>query len=82
MALASKPNNGSAVVNLDGTVTYTAAEDFVGEDSFTSHATEDGVASNAATVVVTVAADDDGGSDGVSGGGVMAAAGAIQRRDR
>ena len=49
------PNNGSVVINGDGTVTYTPAVDFIGTDTFTyTVQDDDGATSNEAAVTVTV----------------------------
>ncbi|HVL68897.1 MAG TPA: Ig-like domain-containing protein [Vicinamibacterales bacterium] len=49
------PPNGTAVVNPDGTVTYTPNAGFSGTDSF-SYGISDGCATDTASVTVTVAA--------------------------
>jgi hypothetical protein len=56
VSLVSSPANGTAIVNADGTVTYTANANFGGIDSFTYKANDGAADSNAATVTVTVAA--------------------------
>ena len=50
------PSNVSAVLNADGTITYTPQAGFVGEDSFTYQICDTGspVACDIATVIVTV----------------------------
>jgi large repetitive protein len=63
LKLVSGPAHGSAVLNSDGTFTYTAAAGFTGTDRFRYTVTDDnGGASNVATVSVRVnvptAADD------------------------
>jgi VCBS repeat-containing protein len=47
------PSNGTAVLNVDGTVTYTPAQYWFGEDTFTYTLT-DGTATSTGTVAVTV----------------------------
>ena len=55
-----EPNNGTAVANGDGTVSYTPNSDFFGDDSFTYTVQDDlGVTSNSATVTVAVRPEDD-----------------------
>ena len=49
-----QPTNGTATLELDGTVTYAPGTDFVGPDSFTYTADNGTVASNVATVTITV----------------------------
>ena len=56
-ALVGQPSNGTALVNLDGSFTYTANTDFLGEDSFTYQASDGVATSNTARVTITV---DDG----------------------
>ncbi|MCP5426212.1 MAG: tandem-95 repeat protein [Gammaproteobacteria bacterium] len=51
----SKPANGTAVANADGTITYTPATNFAGVDTFT-YTISDGIANDTATVTVTVIA--------------------------
>ncbi|MBE0534753.1 MAG: tandem-95 repeat protein, partial [Phycisphaerae bacterium] len=51
----SSPASGSAVINIDGTVTYTPRSGFAGQDAFTYDVT-DGVLSATATVTVYVIA--------------------------
>jgi len=63
------PENGTAEVNADGTVTYTPDDDFEGTDTFTVTVCDDGGACDESTVTVTVgpapsAADDD--NDGLT----------------
>ena len=50
----SDPDNGTAVVNPDDTVTYTPDEDFTGEDTFTYTPNDGSVDGNVVTVTVTV----------------------------
>ncbi|MBK5932236.1 Ig-like domain-containing protein, partial [Halochromatium salexigens] len=57
LASVSAPANGSAVINNDGTITYTPATDFTGEDSFSYTVTDDDGATDSATVTVTVEGD-------------------------
>jgi hypothetical protein len=52
----SQPPSGTAVLNPDGTVTYSPAVGFAGVDSFTYTANDGQVDSNVATVTVTVQA--------------------------
>jgi uncharacterized repeat protein (TIGR01451 family) len=56
VVITSGPANGTALANLDGTVTYTSTVDFYGIDSFTYTVNDmDGPAtSNPATVSITV----------------------------
>jgi gliding motility-associated-like protein len=57
--IISNPTNGTVVVNTDGTVTYTPAEDFVGLDSFIYEICDDAVSTpfcDTATVYITVLA--------------------------
>ena len=61
------PANGSVAPNNDGTVTYTPAEDFTGEDSFTYTAYDGVTDSNQATVTVTVTEDEEDEEDAPSG---------------
>jgi len=64
--LASDPTNGAVVVHADGTVTYTPATGFIGDDTFTYTVTDPDGATSTATVTVTVfGADDDPDGDGV-----------------
>ncbi|MBA3957346.1 MAG: tandem-95 repeat protein, partial [Parachlamydiaceae bacterium] len=53
------PANGTLVLNLDGSFTYTANPDFNGTDSFSYHATDGTLDSNVATVTITVNAVND-----------------------
>ena len=50
----SDPDNGTAVVNPDGTVTYTPDVDFTGEDTFTYTPNDGLLDGNVVTVTVTV----------------------------
>ncbi|WKZ32673.1 MAG: Ig-like domain-containing protein [Thermodesulfobacteriota bacterium] len=54
VASIAAPQNGTAGINPDQTVTYTPAEGFVGIDSFTYRAYDGAVESNSATVTITV----------------------------
>jgi len=54
VAGANNGANGTVVVNLDGTVTYTPNADFFGTDTFTYTATDGLLVSDPATVTVTV----------------------------
>jgi len=51
----SSAGNGTAVLNANGSFTYTPTPGFTGSDSFTYHAVDNnGAASNVATVTITV----------------------------
>jgi VCBS repeat-containing protein len=50
----TQPTNGSAVINLDGTVTYAPDADFNGSDSFTYTVADGNGGSDTATVTITV----------------------------
>ncbi len=53
--VVSQPSNGGTFANNDGTVDYTPAQDFTGNDSFTYTVKDNlGVISNTATVTITV----------------------------
>ena len=52
-ALGTGPANGTAVVNADGTFTYTPDADFNGTDTFT-YTVYDGAATDSGTVTVTI----------------------------
>ena len=54
VASLSDPENGTALLNSDGTVTYTPDADFHGTDRFTYWTTDGTNGSNAATVTITV----------------------------
>lgn len=54
VSIQTQPTNGTAEVNADETVTYTAAGGFTGEDTFTYTANDGTGDSNAATVTITV----------------------------
>lgn len=55
LAVVAQPANGTAVANLDGTVTYTPALNFNGANSFTYTVKDNlGATSNTATVSITV----------------------------
>lgn len=54
VTIETEPGNGEAVVNGDGTVTYTPDEDFTGEDSFTYIVSDGELESETATVTVAV----------------------------
>src|SRR5262249_14284965 len=63
VTLVSHPAHGTAVVNSDGTITYTAMANFTGTDTFTYMVSDDnGATSNPAAVQVRInrptAADD------------------------
>lgn len=49
----TSPTNGTAIVNADNTITYTAAAGYVGEDTFT-YTVSDGALTATANVIVTV----------------------------
>jgi VCBS repeat-containing protein len=49
----TQPGNGTAVINPDGTITFTPATDFAGTDTFT-YTVSDGAASATGTVTVNV----------------------------
>ena len=52
----SKPLNGQAKENADGTITYSPKNNFIGSDSFTYQVKDtDGILSNIATVTIIVA---------------------------
>ena len=50
----SKPTHGRALLNLDGTITYTPDENFFGSDSFLYIATDGYGGNETATVSITV----------------------------
>jgi len=52
--LVSGPAHGTLALNPDGSFTYTPAENFCGEDSFTYKAYDGALYSNVATVRITV----------------------------
>ncbi|MDP1569776.1 MAG: Ig-like domain-containing protein [Vicinamibacterales bacterium] len=54
VASVSTPANGTAVVGVDGRITYTPAPGFVGTDAFTYIATDGQLQSAPATVTITV----------------------------
>ncbi|MCB8978743.1 MAG: tandem-95 repeat protein [Ardenticatenaceae bacterium] len=55
----TSPTNGTAVINLDNTLTYTPAPSYFGNDSFT-YTIDDGNGGSAdATVTITVSAEND-----------------------
>ena len=49
------PNNGTVVINADGTYTYTPDNDFAGDDSFTYEVCDDQGGCEVATVFLSVA---------------------------
>jgi ELWxxDGT repeat protein len=68
--IVDAPKGGSATVNSDGTVTYSANSSFSGADSFTyTVADVIGAVSAPATVAVTVSPASSGSSGGSGGGG-------------
>ncbi len=62
-ALQSGPANGTAIVNSDGTYTYTPAPDFNGTDSFDVRVSDANGAAITVTVTVVVSAGDDAFDD-------------------
>ena len=55
LTISSHPTRGTAVVNADGTITYTPTQHFFGTDSFTyTVADTQGAVSNRATVTITI----------------------------
>jgi len=52
--LVTGPENGTLVLNEDGSFTYTPAADFSGTDTFTYQASDGSADSNIATVTITV----------------------------
>ena len=50
----TQPAHGTAVLNLNGTVTYTPANNYVGTDSFTYTAYDGAATSNVATVAISI----------------------------
>lgn len=56
---ATQPANGSVTINADGTITYTPALNFAGDDSFDYTISDGNGGSATATVVVTVGAVND-----------------------
>jgi subtilisin family serine protease len=63
----TQPSNGSVVINIDDTVTYTPNASFVGIDTFTYTAHDGTDESNSATVTVDVQASGGGSTPQVSG---------------
>jgi hypothetical protein len=59
VAVMSQPRLGTAVANSDGTVTYTAAANAFGADSFTYQVTTSAGKSNIANVALTISAVND-----------------------
>ncbi len=58
--IVDQPGHGSVAVGVDGTITYTPAANYHGNDSFTYKVRDDGGAeSNAATVSVTIVSVND-----------------------
>ncbi|MBU2982517.1 tandem-95 repeat protein [Lentibacter algarum] len=62
----TEPANGSAVVNANGTITYTPADGFTGTDTFDYTVTDP--AGNATTATVTVTVQDPVEPDGIVSG--------------
>jgi large repetitive protein len=54
LVITNAPTNGTAVVNLDGTITYTPDGDFNGDDTFTYQVCDDLGGCETAQVLVTV----------------------------
>src|SRR5690606_36975558 len=56
LTISSQPGNGTVTVNNDGTINYSPARNFSGEDSFTYYICDgaDTAACGVATVTVTV----------------------------
>jgi probable HAF family extracellular repeat protein/VCBS repeat-containing protein len=54
VTVTTQPRNGTAVVNANGTVTYTPRSNFTGTDGFIYILTDSGGLSDTATVMVTV----------------------------
>ena len=52
--IVTQPNNGTASVNADGTITYTPNADFSGTDTFTYEISDGNGGTDIATVTVTV----------------------------
>ena len=59
IALEDGADNGTAVVNADGTISYTPDADFNGEDSFTYTITDEDGDTDTATVTVDVSGEND-----------------------
>ncbi|MDT0687253.1 Ig-like domain-containing protein [Autumnicola psychrophila] len=53
-AIATQPENGTVILNPDGSFTYTPDSGFFGEDTFTYVANDGNLDSNEATVIITV----------------------------
>ncbi len=58
-SVVTQPTSGTAVVNANGTITYTPDDDYNGADSFTYRVNDGSLNSNTATVSLTVAAIND-----------------------
>jgi VCBS repeat-containing protein len=54
--IVAQPSNGAVTLNSDGSFTYTPNAGFLGVDTFTYHANDGSLNSNAATVSITVTA--------------------------
>ena len=66
------PANGSAVINADGTITYTPDAGFSGEDSFSYTVSDGNGGTDTATVTVSVAENPrDGRVEGTGGGDLI-----------
>ncbi len=57
--LDSSPLHGALTLNPDGSFTYTPAQDYIGEDTFTYHASDGTMDSNVVTVTINVGAAND-----------------------
>ena len=55
VTIIEEPENGTVVINTDGTVTYTPDEDFIGDDMFTYQVCDNDDLCDTATVSVVVA---------------------------
>ncbi|WP_299157100.1 cadherin-like domain-containing protein, partial [uncultured Christiangramia sp.] len=55
----TQPGNGSAVINTDGTVTYSPNENFNGTDTFEYTISDGNGGTDTATVTVTIGAEND-----------------------
>ncbi|MBT8097770.1 MAG: M36 family metallopeptidase [Woeseia sp.] len=64
VTIVSNGMSGSAVVQMDGTVTYTHGGDMATSDTFTYYVTDsEGATSNTATVTITINQDTGGGNE-------------------
>ncbi|MHB1197720.1 MAG: Calx-beta domain-containing protein [Lutibacter sp.] len=55
VTIIEEPENGTVVINTDGSVTYTPDEDFMGDDTFTYEVCDDDGLCDTATVSIVVA---------------------------